>query len=59
MLGKLSRLQASRKAYKSHITRLCNKIDDALDADVNDYTITALRTNIDQLNGKKGKRLLN
>ena len=55
MSDELPRLQASRRAYKSHITRLCNKIDDALDADVDDYTITALRTNIDQLNGKKTK----
>jgi len=35
--------------------QLCNKIDDALDADVDDYTIIALRTNIDQLNSKKAK----
>jgi len=48
MSGKLSCLQASRKAYKAQITRLCNKIDDALDADVDDYTITALRTRLDE-----------
>ena len=55
MAEELTRLQASRKAYKSHITRLYRKINDTLDTEVDDYTITTLRTTIDQLNGKKAK----
>ncbi|XP_065891235.1 mucin-17-like [Dysidea avara] len=53
MAEELTRLQASRKAYKSHITILYRKIDDALDTEVDDYTITTLRTTINQLNDKK------
>ena len=55
MADDLTRLQASRKAFKSHITRLYRKIDDSLETNVDDYTITTLRTTLDQLNGKKAK----
>ena len=55
MAEELTHLQASRKTYKSHITRLYRKINDILDTEVDDYTITTLRTTIDQLNGKKAK----
>ena len=43
----LTRLNASQKAYKSHVTRLYNKIDD--------YTITTLTTAVEQLSTKKIK----
>ena len=39
MADDLTRLQASWKAYKSHVTRLYHKIDDALHSDVDDYTV--------------------
>ena len=52
MAEDLPRLQASRKAYKAHITRLYHKIDASLDSEVDEYT---LRTAIEQLNGKKTK----
>ena len=55
MAEDLTRLQASRKAYKSHVTRLFHKIDSSLDTEVDDYTITTLRTAIEQLNSKKTK----
>jgi len=55
MADDLTRLQASRKAYKSHVTRLYRKIDDAFETDVDDYTITTMKTAIDQLNTKKEK----
>ena len=55
MAEDLTRLQASRKAYKSHVTRLFHKVDDSLGTEVDDYTITTLRTAIEQLNGKKAK----
>jgi len=53
----LTRLNASWRAYKAHITRLFHKIDDSLEAEVDDYTITALTTAIEQLDGKKSKIL--
>ena len=55
MAEDLTHLQASRKAYKSHVTRLFHKIDSSLDTEVDDYTITTLRTAIEQLNSKKTK----
>ena len=55
MADDLTRLRASWKAYKSHVTRLYHKIDDTLNTDVDNYTITTLRTTIDQLNAKKAK----
>ena len=55
MVEDLTRLQASRKAYKSHITRVYRKIDDSFDAEVDEYTVTTLRTTIDQVNNKKTK----
>ena len=55
MVEDLTRFQASRKAYKSHITRLFHRVDDSLSMEVDDYTITTLRAAIEQLNGKKAK----
>ena len=52
MADDLTRLQTSWKAYKSHV---CHKIDNALNMDVDDYTITTLRTTIEQLYAKKAK----
>ena len=51
----LTRLNASRKAYKSHVTRLYNKIDDLCATKVDDYTITTLTTAVEQLSTKKIK----
>lgn len=55
MADDLTCLQASWKAYRLHITRLYHKINDSLDTEVDDYTVTTLRTTIDQLNDKKMK----
>ncbi|XP_065893821.1 uncharacterized protein [Dysidea avara] len=51
----LTRLQASRKAYKSHVTRLYNKIDDLFNSETDDYTITTLTTAVEQLSSKQTK----
>ncbi|XP_065886666.1 uncharacterized protein [Dysidea avara] len=51
----LTHLQASRKAYKSHVTRLYNKIDDLFDSETDDYTITTLTTAVEQLSSKQTK----
>ena len=55
MAEDLTHLQASHKAYKSLVTWLFHKIDGSLDMEVDDYTITTLRTAIEQLHSKKTK----
>ena len=49
----LARLQASRKGYKSHVTRLYNKVDEILSSELNEFSVTSLTTAIEQLNKKK------
>ena len=55
-MEELTRLQASRKAFKGHVTRLHSKIDDLMDSDFDDYTIISLNTAIEQIK-KKGDRV--
>lgn len=54
-MEELTRLQASRKGYKSHVTRLSNKIDELLASEFDELAITSLNTSIKQLNRKKEK----
>ena len=46
-------LQTSRKAYRSHFTRILNKVDDTLANDIDELTLTYLRTAITQLENKR------
>ena len=55
-MEELTRLQASRKAVKGHITRLHYKMDELLTGDFDDYTISSLTTAIEQIK-KKGDRI--
>jgi len=52
-----ARLQASRKGYKGHVTRLFNKIDELVDREFDEYTITSLNSAINQLLKKMEKIL--
>ena len=52
-MEELARLQASRKGYKSHVTRLYNKVDEILSSELNEFSVTSLTTAIEQLNKKK------
>ena len=52
----ITRLQASRKAFKGHVTRLHNKIDELMAEDFDDYTIASLTATIEQIK-KKGERI--
>ena len=54
-MEELTRLQASRKAFKGHVTRLHSKIDELMDAEFDDYTITSMTTAIEQLRKKSDK----
>jgi len=55
-MEELSGLQASCKAFKGHVTRLHYKIDDLMDRDFDDYSITSLTTAIEQIK-KKGNKI--
>ena len=55
-MEELTRLQASCKAVKGHITRLHYKMDELLTGDFDDYTISSLTTAIEQIK-KKGDRI--
>ena len=52
-MEELTRLQASRKGYKSHVTRINNKIDELLFNECDEFTIASLTTAVEQLNRKK------
>ena len=55
-MEELNRLQASRKAFKGHVTRLHYKIDELMNRDFDDYTTTSLTTAIEQIK-KKGDKV--
>jgi len=55
-MEELACLQASCKAFQGHVTRLHSKIDDLMDSDFNEYTITSLNTAIEQIK-RKGDRV--
>ena len=48
-----ARLRTLRKAYRAHVTRILNKVDDALANDLDELALTYLRTAITQLEKKK------
>ena len=48
-----ARLRTSQKAYRSHFTRILNKVDDTLANDLDELTLTYLRTAITQLEKKR------
>lgn len=52
-MKELARLQASRKEHRSHVTRVFNKIDDLISKDVDEFTLTSIRTALEQLQRKK------
>ena len=54
-MEELAQLQASRKGYKSHVTRLNHKMDELLASEFDKLTFTSLNTAIEQLNRKKEK----
>lgn len=54
-MEELPRLQASRKSFKGHVTRLHSKIDDLMAAEFDDYTITSMTTAIAQLKKKSDR----
>ena len=51
-----ARLRTSRKAYRSHVTRILNKVDDTLANEIDELALTYLRTAITQLE-KKNERI--
>ena len=54
-MERLQRVKASRKAYRSHLTRTYKKIDEILETDspVTDFQIATLTSALEQLNQKK------
>ena len=52
-MAELTRFQASRKAFQSHVMRLYNKINYTMENDVDEYSIVSLITSIQQLQAKK------
>ena len=52
-MEELTRLQASRKGYKSHVSRINNKIDELLSKECDKFSIASLTTAVEQLNRKK------
>ena len=50
-----TRLIASWRRYKGHVTRLFTKIDELIDGEFDDYTITSLNNSIEQLTRKMEK----
>jgi len=56
-MEELTRLQASRKAFKVYVKGLHSKIDDLMDRDFDDYLITSLTTAIKQIK-KKGNKIV-
>ena len=50
-----TRLIASRRGYKGHVTRLFTKIDELIDGEFDDYTIMSLNNSIEQLTRKMEK----
>jgi len=55
-MEELARLQDSHKAFKGHVTQLHSKIDDLMDRDFDDYTVTSLPTDIEQIK-KEGNKI--
>ena len=52
-MEELARLQASRRAYRSHVTRILNKVEETLATTIDELAITYLNTAVTQLEKKK------
>ena len=49
-MEELAGLQASWSRFKGHVTQLYVKIDELLDKEVDNYSISSLTTAVEQLN---------
>jgi len=54
-MEQLTRLHASRKGFKSHVTCLYNKVDELMEKEIDKYSITLLTKAIEQLTDKGDK----
>ena len=54
-MEELTRLQASRKGFKSHVTRLYNKVEELIDNEVDEYSVALLTKTMEQLRSKGDK----
>ena len=54
-MEQLDRLQTSRKGFKSHVTRLYNKVDELIYKEVDDYSVALLIKAMEQLKSKGDK----
>ena len=54
-MEEISRLKASRKAHRAHLTRIFGKIDEILQSDAipNEKQTATLRTSLEQIEAKK------
>ena len=54
-MEQLDRLQASRKGFKSHVTRLYNKVDELMSKEEDEYSVALLTKAMEQLKSKGDK----
>ena len=52
-MEELTRKRTSRKAYRSHVSRIRNKVEDTLGKDIDEFALEYLRTAITQLEKKR------
>ena len=52
-MEELTRLQTSRRAYRSHVTRIFNKVEEALAKEIDELGVTYLKTAVTQLEKKR------
>ena len=51
-MEQLTRLQTSRRAYRSHVTRILNKVEETLAKEIDELALTYLKTALTQLEKK-------
>jgi len=51
-MEQLTRLRTSRRAYRSHVTRILNKVEETLTKEIDDLALTYLKTAVSQLDKK-------
>jgi len=52
VLEQLTRLQTSCRAYRSHVSRILNKVEDTLAKEIDELALTYLKTTVTQLEKK-------
>ena len=52
-MEELTRLQASRRSFRSHVTRILNKVEETLAKELDELAITYLNTAVTQLERKR------